>query len=137
MKIKVLNVGATDIPYLREGIEYYMKRLRHYVPVEMTCTSEIKVVKSASTEYIKEQEGNNILKHLTGVDMAILLDERGKQMTSTGFSEYLQRCMNRGVRNLAFITGGAFGFSDMVYDRVSERISISSMTFPCLYNFER
>jgi 23S rRNA (pseudouridine1915-N3)-methyltransferase len=79
---------------------------------------------------MKEQEGNLILRHLADSDTAILLDERGKQMTSQAFSEYLQRTMNRGVRNLTFITGGAFGFSDAVYDRVKERISLSSMTFP-------
>ena len=130
MKIKVLNTGPTDIPFLREGIDHYVKRLAHYIPLEMICTPEIKAGRSASPDYIKEQEGNRILRHLDGVDIAVLLDERGKKMTSAGFSEYLQQYMNRGVRNLIFITGGAFGFSNAVYEHVSERISMSSMTFP-------
>jgi len=130
MKIKMLAIGATDVPYLQEGIDQYRKRLAHYIPVEMICIPDIRAGKSASPDHMKEQEGNLILRHLADADTAILLDERGKQMTSQAFSEYLQRTMNRGVRNLTFITGGAFGFSGAVYDRVKERISLSSMTFP-------
>jgi 23S rRNA (pseudouridine1915-N3)-methyltransferase len=130
MKIKILTIGATDVPYLQEGIDQYLKRLMHYVPTEIICTPEIRAGKSASPDHMKEQEGNLILRHLTQTDPAVLLDERGKQMTSQAFSEYLQRYMNRGVRTLTFITGGAFGFSGAVYDRVKERIALSSMTFP-------
>jgi len=130
MKIKMLAIGATDVPYLQEGIDQYRKRLVHYIPVEMICIPDIRAGKSASPDHMKEQEGNLILRHLADADTAILLDERGKQMTSQAFSEYLQRTMNRGVRTLTFITGGAFGFSGAVYDRVKERISLSSMTFP-------
>jgi 23S rRNA (pseudouridine1915-N3)-methyltransferase len=130
MKIKVLNTGTTDVTYLREGIDHYLKRLSHYIPVEMVCTPDLKAGRSASPDYIKEQEGKMILKYLAGTDMAVLLDEHGEQMTSEGFSEYFRRCMNRGVRNLTFVTGGAYGFSGEVYNRVNERISLSSMTFP-------
>jgi len=126
----MLAIGATDVPYLQEGIDQYRKRLVHYIPVEMICIPDIRAGKSASPDHMKEQEGNLILRHLADADTAILLDERGKQMTSQAFSEYLQRTMNRGVRTLTFITGGAFGFSGAVYDRVKERISLSSMTFP-------
>lgn len=130
MKIKVLTIGATDVPYLQEGIDQYRKRLTHYIPVEMICIPDIRAGKSASPDHMKEQEGNLILRHLDDADTAVLLDERGKQMTSKAFSEYLQRTMNRGVRNLTFITGGAYGFSGAVYDRVKEKISLSPMTFP-------
>jgi 23S rRNA (pseudouridine1915-N3)-methyltransferase len=130
MKIKVLTIGTTDISYLQEGIDQYLKRLMHYVPVEMIGLPGIRAGKSASTDSVKEQEGNLILRHLASTDTAVLLDERGKQVSSQAFSEYLQQHMNRGVRTLTFITGGAFGFSDAVYDRVKERISLSSMTFP-------
>jgi 23S rRNA (pseudouridine1915-N3)-methyltransferase len=130
MKIKLITVGPTDIPYLQEGIDQYLKRLKHYVPVEILCTPEIRAGKSASPESVKEQEGKMIIRQLAGTDTAVLLDERGRQMTSPAFSEYLQRTMNRGVRTLAFITGGAFGFSGMVHDRVKESISLSPMTFP-------
>jgi 23S rRNA (pseudouridine1915-N3)-methyltransferase len=130
MKIKVLSVGATEMPYLQEGIDRYLKRIMHYIPVEMICLPEIRAGKSASPSHMKELEGKVIMRHLAVADKAILLDEHGIQMTSQAFSEYLQRTMNRGVRTLTFITGGAFGFSGEVYDRVKERISLSPMTFP-------
>jgi 23S rRNA (pseudouridine1915-N3)-methyltransferase len=130
MKIKLFAIGATDVPYLQEGIDQYLKRLLHYIPVEIICIPGIRTEKSASPDHMKEQEGKFILRHLTDSDAAVLLDEHGKQMTSRAFSEYLQQAMNRGVRTLTFITGGAYGFSDAVYNRVQERISLSSMTFP-------
>ena len=130
MQIKVLNIGATELPYLREGIDQYLKRLKHYVPVEMINTPRIRAGKTASPEHTKEQEGNLIIRHLTGSETAVLLDEHGKQMTSQAFSQYLLRYMNQGVKTLTFITGGAFGFSNAVHDRVKESIALSSMTFP-------
>jgi len=77
----------------------------------------------------KENEGKIILSALANFDYKVLLDERGKMMSSTGFSGFLQNAMNRGTKNLAFVTGGPFGFSDEVYRAVPERISLSEMTF--------
>jgi 23S rRNA (pseudouridine1915-N3)-methyltransferase len=130
MKIKLLAIGATDLPYIQEGIDQYLKRLVHYIPAEMICTPGIRAGKSTTPDHLKEQEGNILLRHLADSDTAVLLDERGKQMTSQDFSAYIQYFMNRGVRTLTFVTGGAYGFSDAVYDRVKERISLSPMTFP-------
>jgi 23S rRNA (pseudouridine1915-N3)-methyltransferase len=130
MKIKLIAIGATDLPYLQEGIDHYLKRLVHYIPVEMLCTPGIRALKSGLPDHMKEMEGKLILRHLADSDTAVLLDERGKQMTSQAFSQYLQQYMNRGVRTLTFVAGGAYGFSDAVYDQVKERISLSSMTFP-------
>jgi 23S rRNA (pseudouridine1915-N3)-methyltransferase len=130
MKIKVLHIGPTDVPFVRQGIEHYLQRLVHYARVEMICLPETKPGKGVSPNQQKEMEGQSIINRLSGDDMAVLLDERGKRMTSAGFSVYLQKCMNRGVRNLTFITGGAYGFSDEVYNRVPEKISLSEMTFP-------
>jgi 23S rRNA (pseudouridine1915-N3)-methyltransferase len=115
---------------MQEGIELYSKRLLHYIPLEIVNITDIKTTKSLSPEKMKELEGTAILKQLTGNDMAVLLDENGRQMTSVVFADYLQRFMNRGVRNLAFVTGGAYGFSEEVYQKVPERISLSMMTFP-------
>ena len=130
MKIRILNIGATEPAFLQEGIDHYLKRLVHYIPVEMIYTPEVRAGKSASPDRMKELEGNLILRHLALPDLAVLLDEHGKQMTSQALSEYIQRFMNRGVRTLTFITGGAFGFSGAIYDKVNEKISLSPMTFP-------
>lgn len=130
MKIKLINVGDTDLSFLREGIDYYLKKITHYVPTEIIDLPGIKAGKTTGTEQLKKSEGNMILKYISPADIPILLDEKGKQFTSVGFSVYLQQWMNKGVKNLTFITGGAFGFSKEVYNRVNEQISLSAMTFP-------
>ncbi len=130
MKIKLINVGDTDLSFLREGIDYYLKKITHYVPTEIIDLPGIKTGKTTGTEQLKKSEGNMILKYISPADIPILLDEKGKQYTSVGFSVYLQQWMNRGVKSLTFITGGAYGFSKEVYNRVNEQISLSAMTFP-------
>lgn len=130
MKIKILNTGPTEVPFIREGIDHYLQRLIHYAPVEVICLPGTKSGKGVLPDRQKELEGLLILKKIGRDDIAILLDERGKQMTSTGFSTYLQKCMNRGARNLVFIIGGAYGFSEEVYKHVPEKLSLSGMTFP-------
>jgi 23S rRNA (pseudouridine1915-N3)-methyltransferase len=129
MKIKLINIGDTDLSFLREGIDYYLKKITHYVPTEIINLPGIKASKTSGTEQLKKLEGNMIIKHITPADVSVLLDERGKQYSSAGFSAYLQQWMNRGVKNLTFITGGAYGFSQEVYDRVKEHVSLSAMTF--------
>ena len=129
MKISVLNIGRTGDPWLKDGLAIYEKRLRHYIPFKMVYLQEPKPVKNFSEKVQKENEGRIILSVLSGFDYCVLLDERGKMMSSTAFSGFLQKTMNRGTKNLAFITGGPFGFSEEVYQAVPERISFSEMTF--------
>lgn len=130
MKIKLINVGSTDLSFLREGIDYYFKKIVHYVPIEIIDLPGIKAGKTSGVEQLKKLEGDMILKQIALNDMPVLLDERGKQCSSADFSVYLQQWMNRGTKSLVFITGGAYGFSKAVYERVNEHISLSHMTFP-------
>ena len=129
MKIAVLNIGRTGESWLKDGLAVYENRLRHYVHFEMIYLPEPKPAKNQSEKMQKENEGRIILSALANFDYKVLLDERGKMMSSTGFSGFLQNAMNRGTKNLAFVTGGPFGFSDEVYKAVPERISLSEMTF--------
>ncbi len=130
MKIKLINVGSTDVSFLQEGIDYYLKKIVHYVPTEIINLPQIKAGKNQGHEQLKKLEGEMIIRHIALNDMPVLLDERGKQFSSTGFAAYLQQWMNRGVKNLIFITGGPYGFSRAVYERVNEQIALSAMTFP-------
>jgi 23S rRNA (pseudouridine1915-N3)-methyltransferase len=130
MKIILLNIGSTVEPYLKEGLALYEKRLRHYTSFEMVFLREPRHVKSYSERVQKEQEGKLILSALEQIDFPVLLDERGTQLSSTGFSNYLRQAMNRGTRNLGFIIGGPFGFSEEIYKAVPNKISLSEMTFP-------
>ncbi len=119
----------TDVPYLQTGIDEYISRLKHYCDFELVVIPALKNLGKASPEEIKEKEGELILKQLAKVDQTVLLDEHGKEYTSVGFSEYLQKQMNVGTRTLAFVIGGAFGFSPAVYAAATHKISLSQMTF--------
>jgi len=129
MNIRLIVVGKTDVGYVREGLEEYLGRLKHYVPFSYEEIPALKDQKGASPATIKEREGALILKKIEGVDRVVLLDEKGKEYTSVGFSEYLQKQMNAGVRTLAFVVGGAFGFAPEVYAAATDKLSLSQMTF--------
>lgn len=129
MKIKLIVVSKTDVPYIQAGIDEYAGRLRHYCDFELAVIPALKNAGTLSPEELKEREGQLILKQLEKVDMAVLLDEHGKEYTSVGFAEYLQKQMNSGVRTLAFVIGGAYGFSPAVYAAAQHKISLSQMTF--------
>lgn len=129
MNIKLIVVSKTDEKYLQQGIDIYVSRLKHYVNFEMVVIPALKDQKGASPDDIKEREAVLLLKQLEKCDRVVLLDEHGTEHTSVGFSQFLQKQMNAGVRNLAFVVGGAFGFAPSVYSAASDKISLSRMTF--------
>lgn len=129
MNIRLLVISKTDIPYIQEGIDVYAKRLKHYVNFDIEVIPALKDQKGASPEEIKEREAVLLLKRLEDAGRIILLDEHGKENTSVGFSQYLQKQMNAGTRNIVFVVGGAFGFAPSVYKVAHDKISLSQMTF--------
>ena len=129
MNIKLIVVSKTDDKYLQQGIEIYASRLKHYTNFEMVVVHALKDQKGASAEEIKEREAVLLLKQLEKCDRVVLLDEHGTEHTSVGFSQFLQKQMNAGVRNLAFVVGGAFGFAQSVYAVANDKVSLSKMTF--------
>ena len=129
MNIKLIVVAKTDEQYLRDGIDVYVKRLRYYVNFEMVVIPALKDLRNASADEVKEREAAVLLRHLEKADAVVLLDEHGVEYTSVGFSKYLQKQMNAGIRTLAFVVGGAFGFSSKVYERANGKLSLSQMTF--------
>lgn len=129
MEISLIVIGKTNARYLQEGIDEYIKRLKHYIPYSITVLPDIKNTKKLTEEQQKEAEGKLMLDALKPGDCLVLLDERGKEFTSVAFADYLQRKMNAGLRRLVFVIGGPYGFSQSVYDRADEKISLSKMTF--------
>lgn len=129
MNIKLIVVSKTDVSYLQQGIEEYLGRLKHYCDTQLVVIPALKNLGKSSPEEVKEREGELIIKQLEKVDQVVLLDEHGKEYTSVGFSEFLQKQMNAGVRTLAFVIGGAYGFSPAVYAAAGHKISLSQMTF--------
>ena len=129
MNIKLLAIGKTDNKALQSLIDDYTKRLSFYIKFDMEIISDIKNVKNLSESQQKEKEGELILAKLTPTDKLILLDENGTAFSSVGFSDYLQKKMNSGVKTLVFVIGGPYGFSDEVYQKAQGKISLSLMTF--------
>lgn len=129
MTITLLTIGKTDNAELITLIDVYKKRLGFYVNFNLEIIPDLKKVKNLSEKQQKEKEGELILKKVSTSDTLILLDENGKQFSSMQFSEYLQKQMNSGLKNLVFVIGGPYGFSDTVYKRAQGKISLSKMTF--------
>lgn len=129
MKIVFLCVGATSESYLKEGCQIFEKRLKHYIPTSTEIIPELKKVNKISLTDRKKKEGDLILKALQPGDHLILLDEKGKEFSSRGFSGFLQKKMLSGIKRLVFVVGGAFGFSPEVYAKANGKISLSQMTF--------
>lgn len=129
MKITVLAIGKTDQKNLQVLIEEYSKRLSFYVPFTLEIIPDIKNVKNLSEAQQKQAEGSEILKRLNKSDTLILLDENGKTYSSVNFSQFLQKKMNSGLKNLVFVIGGPYGFSNEIYNRANGKLSLSLMTF--------
>lgn len=129
MTIKLIAIGKTDNKLLISLIEEYIKRLGHYINFKLDIIPDIKNTKNLSKTEQKQKEGELILGKLNNTDTLILLDENGKQFDSVSFSSYLQKHMNSGIKQLVFVIGGPYGFSEAIYKKSTGKLSLSKMTF--------
>ena len=129
MNIRLIAIGKTDNKDLQSLINDYTKRLSFYVKFDLEIIPDIKNVKNLSEAQQKEKEGELILAKIGPTDQLILLDENGKTFSSVGFSDYLQKKMNAGIKTLVFVIGGPYGFSEIVYQKAQGKVSLSEMTF--------
>ena len=129
MKIKLLSIGKTDNKQLIKLIDEYQNRLKHYIKFDMEIIPDIKNIKKISIIQQKKMEGELILSKLKNTDQMILLDDKGKDFTSIQFSKYLQKKMNSGIKQLVLVVGGPYGFSEAVYEKAIDKVSLSKMTF--------
>lgn len=129
MDVELMTVGKTTVNYIIEGIEEYRKRLRRYIPFEITSLPDVKNARSLSESAQKDAEGAMILSKITPSDFVVLLDERGKEFSSMEFADFMNRQMASGRKRLLFIVGGPYGFSQDLYARADYKVSLSRMTF--------
>ena len=122
-------VGKTNATYLVEGEREYEKRLKHYTKFEEIIITDLKKAGKLSEYELKKKEGRLILGKLENSDHVILLDDKGKPFSSIEFANFLQKKMNNSLKSLVFVVGGAYGFSDEVYQRAGSKLSLSKMTF--------
>lgn len=126
MKTEFWMTGLTDRISYKEEIDFYDKRIRHYVPFEIR---EIKTQKTRNADNLKFTESENILKLLQLNDYLVLLDEKGKEFSSSEFARQVQKLFNKINSRIIFLSGGAYGFSQQLYQRANEKLSMSKMTF--------
>tara|TARA_R110002049_G_scaffold38978_2_gene120364 strand:+ start:20787 stop:21260 length:474 start_codon:yes stop_codon:yes gene_type:complete len=129
MNIKLIAIGKTDSKNLENLMETYQNRLGFYINFSFEIIADIKNAKNLSEDQQKQKEGELILAKINPTDAMILLDENGKQFDSIGFSDYLQKHMNSGIKQLVFVIGGPYGLSQDVYQKANGKISLSKMTF--------
>lgn len=129
MQIKLIAIGKTDQIELDRLISIYQNRLSHYVRFSFEIIPDLKNSKNLSEKLQKEAEGKLILSKILPTDRLILLDENGKEMDSVGFSNFLQKQMNSGLKRLVLVIGGPYGFSPDVYQKATGKLALSKLTF--------
>lgn len=128
MKIEIIWIGKTTDKHVDALISEYVGRIAHYMPLQICSIPELRHTKSLSMEQQKTEEGKLILRQIQPQDFVVLLDERGQEMRSVLFSQWLQKRLLNG-RRVVLVIGGPYGFSTAVYERADEKISLSQMTY--------
>ncbi len=129
MRINLVCIGKTDDKEITALIKYYQNRLPKHWNFEITEIPDVKNAKNLSPELLKKEEGKLFLNQTENSDFIILLDEKGKQFTSREFAGKIDNWMNSSVKKVSFFIGGAYGFSEEIYQRANEKMSLSKMTF--------
>ena len=129
MQIKLIAIGKTDRKEYEAIIADFQKRVGFYIKFDFEIVPDIKNNKNLSEEQQKLQEGRLFLQKIQSQDVVVLLDEHGKTFNSVHFANYLQKKMNASTKQLIFLIGGPYGFSEEIYQRANEKISLSEMTF--------
>ena len=129
MKINLLCIGKTDDKEVKNLINYYIARLPRHWNFEITEIPDVKNARNLTPDLLKKEEAKLFFNTIENSDWVILLDEKGKQFTSREFAQKLDFYQNNSIKKICFLVGGAYGFSDEMYQRANEKLSISKMTF--------
>ena len=129
MNITFLMCGKTSEKWISDGMDTYLKRLRNYMNVDVKVLPDLKKISNLSQKEVKILEEHQIIPSLTPSDYVIILDEHGHEYTSLLFADELQKLMNSGRKNVVFVIGGPYGFSEAMHQRSDKMISLSQMTF--------
>ena len=129
MAVILLVMGKTDVGWVKEGLDLYVSRISHYIRFSVKEIPELKNASSIGKDQIKKKEGDLILKNICSEDFVVLLDENGEEFRSVEFAKKLEKRISSSGKNIIFVIGGAYGFSDAVYDRCDAKLSLSRLTF--------
>ena len=130
MKLLFCSVGKAHERYVKEGIDDFTARINHYFSAEWLLIASVKNASSLSLTELKREEAKAILASLQTDDVLVLLDEKGKAISSTQLAQLIQQKANESCRRMVFLIGGAFGVDDVIFKRANLTLSLSQLTFP-------
>ncbi len=130
MHIEIWSIGKENESFIDEGINYYFKKTKPWNSIELVILQPPKKAATTDINRTKQVEEELILRKLTPQHYLILLDERGKQLTSPQWADQFQQLMNMGTRTVVLLIGGAFGVSDAVRRQAKQTWSLSPLVFP-------
>ncbi len=129
MNIKLLVIGKTDKDFIEKGYTEYFKRINRYCKFNLIIIKDVKKGKNLTQNLQKKHEGEKLLSEIKNNDHIVLLDENGKHTNSKDFADFINKSLVSGIKNLIFVIGGPYGFSEEIYKRANIKISLSKMTF--------
>jgi 23S rRNA (pseudouridine1915-N3)-methyltransferase len=127
LKLSILSVGKSHDAYIKEGVELFTKRIGHYYPIDWQLITPSKLTEPTQ---IKKAEAASILKSLSATDVLVLLDEKGKMLSSPGLANLIQQKANQSAQRIVFLIGGAYGVEDEIKKRANFTWSLSELVFP-------
>lgn len=130
VKIKFIVVGKTKDSWIEEGLKHYEKMLKRFAEIEFVTIKDEKVTPSSDEKMILEKEGGRILRYLDKKNFSIVLDQRGKMLSTEELTSLFREKTNQSCKDFVFITGGALGLSQEVVNAADFKLSLSRMTFP-------
>ena len=130
MNVEIWSLGKENDPHIQQGVEIYFQKTRPWNPVELVILTVPKKLATTDTDRTRQAEEDLILKKLLPQHYLLLLDERGKMLSSPQWAQQFQQCMNQGVKTLVILIGGAFGVTDAIKKRANGCVSLSALVFP-------
>lgn len=128
MKLTLLFCGKTREKHVMNGMQEYLKRIKHYFKIEVIESTDVHNIDDPDKQKLVEAE--KLLKHINPGDFLVLLDEKGKEFTSRQFASFIEKQIMAGTKNMVFVIAGAYGAHSKLLERVDAKISLSKMTFP-------
>lgn len=129
MKLNVLIIGKNKFPFVASGMEVYRKRISGYAGCDIRVVGDGSRGRGTAGDEAAEREADALLRVIRERDTVVLLDEKGSRYSSMEFASFLDRKLAGASGSLVFVLGGAYGFSERMYRRMNDSISLSRMTF--------
>jgi 23S rRNA (pseudouridine1915-N3)-methyltransferase len=127
LKLSIFSVGKAHESYIKDGVEQFTKRIGHYYPIDWQLIPPSKLTEPVQ---IKKAEAVSIIKALSPIDVLVLLDEKGKMLSSPGLANLIQQKANQSAQRIVFLIGGAYGVDEEIKKRANFTWSISELVFP-------